>query len=148
MPMRWRISSSTFVSGADALALAALVARYEPGLSAEQHRIAEALLNGGASVRYPAGTKFDIAAEKIDCRVGDVAIASRSCDLTFGADTHSLTGGLANEPYATLVVAGVAPDGAAGATHEALHDLSCELEPRAILDNAGGGAKCAFTSGH
>jgi hypothetical protein len=49
--------------------------------------------------------------------------------------------------YATIAVAGVPPDGAAGSTFEALSHLDCSINPNVIKQKAGGGATCNFDPG-
>ena len=143
-------SSDVFAAdarGPSALALAALTAEHDPALGASQRIVIAKLFAGQVNFAYPAGRKITVGANNIVCRVSDVAIAQRSCALTFGDHTIKLTGRLANELYATIAVAGVSADGAAGSIYEALHGLACTLEPSVIKQSGGGGASCAFTPG-
>ncbi len=129
--------------GPSALALAGVVSVHDGALSAAKRHLVARLFAG----QTPPGAVISVKADKIVCRISDVAIVQRSCALTFGAHTVNLTGRLANELYATIGEAGVPPDGAAGSIFEALHGLDCKLEPNVIRQNAGGGASCAFTPG-
>jgi hypothetical protein len=132
------------VSGPYALALAGLVAERDPALSPVDRAAAAGLFAGDAHVRYPAGRSIVVAADKIVCRVSDVQIIERSCQLTFDTKLVNLTGAAANALFATLAVAGVPSDGAAGSIFEAVGDLSCRLTPSLILAAGGGGADCAY----
>jgi hypothetical protein len=133
--------------GSSALALTALVGERAAWIAPADRSIVAGLLAGQAPLRYPVGRKIEVAAKSIVCRVSDVAIARRSCALTFGGRAVELTGRLANELYATIAVAGVRPDGAVGSIYEALHGLTCTLVPSVIARNAGGGATCVFMTG-
>ncbi len=97
----------------------------------------------------PAGQtgKISVTAKAVVCRAGDVDLAAFGCTLTFGAKTVTLAGRRANELYATLVEAGVQSDGAAGTIYEAVHGLTCSLDPVVLADKNGGGAACAFSPG-
>ncbi len=81
------------------------------------------------------------------CRVSNVAIADRNCELSFGLHVVNLAGRVANELYDVIAVAGLAPDGAAGSIVEALHGLECTVEPGLIRQKSGAGADCTFTAG-
>ena len=59
-----------------------------------------------------------------------------------------MKGSEANAIYATVALAGVPGDGAAGTIYEALSKLSCTLDPAVIKDKAGGGADCSFEPGN
>jgi hypothetical protein len=131
-------------SGSAALALAGVVAPYSP-LSAAEKKAVAALFAGG---KPGYANKIIVTADKIVCRTSNVAIAARSCELTFKGKTHKLTGREANEIFATEAVAGVPGDGAAGSNFESLSKLSCTLDPKVIKENAGGGAECSFETGN
>jgi hypothetical protein len=130
------------VSGSPALALAAVVAAHSPTLSAAGKKEVAAIFNGKGSGAYKG--KIVITADKIDCRISNVDITARSCELTFGSKKPSFTGREANELYATEVFAGVPSDGAAGTIHEAVAKLKCTLDPNAIKQNDGSGADCSY----
>jgi len=143
-------SSEVFAAnarGPSALALAALTTEHDAALEASQRIVIAKPFAWQVNFAYPAGRKITVAANNIVCRVSDVAIVQRSCALTFGNHTVNLTGRFANELYATIAVAGVSADGAAGSIYEAIHGLACTLEPGVIKQNGGGGATCAFTPG-
>ena len=132
-------------SGSVALALAGVVAPFSPLPAAEKKAIA-ALFNGNSNVPYTK--KITVTADKILCRASNVAITSRSCELTFGSHTSTVKGREANEIFATEALAGVPSDGAAGTIFEGLTKLSCTLDPKVIKENAGGGADCTFEPGN
>jgi hypothetical protein len=132
-------------SGSVALALAGVVAPYSPLPAAEKKAVA-AFFNGDSNV--PITKTITVTADKVVCRASNVAITSRSCELTFGGKTHTVKGSAANAIFATVALAGVPGDGAAGTIYEALSKLSCTLDPKVIKENAGGGADCTFEPGN
>lgn len=132
-------------SGSVALALAGVVAPYAP-LPAKEKKAVAAFFNGDSNV--PITSKITVTADKVVCRASNVDITSRSCALTFGGNTRTVTGREANAIFATEALAGVPPDGAAGTIYEALSKLSCTLDPKVIKDKAGGGADCSFEPGN
>ena len=134
------------VSGPNALALAGVVALYSPLLSGDERETAAALFVGEKDVRY--AKKITITADKIACRVSNVDISARSCELTFNGKKQTVTGRRASEIFATEALVGVAPDGAAGSVFETLSNLSCTLDPKAIKQKDGSGASCSFESGN
>jgi len=87
---------------------------------------------------------ISLTADKIVCRISNVDITARSCELTFGNTKRTLAGREANELYATEAMAGVPADGAAGSNFESLSKLNCTLDPAKIKDKAGGGAECSY----
>ncbi len=128
--------------GSSALALAAIVGGGSPVLSASQKTVLARLFSGK---RAPAGaSKLTVSADAILCRTGNVDITAFGCDLTFGARKLHLSGRNANELYATLGDAGVADDGALGTIYRGLYKLSCTIDPHAIAQDDGGGARCAY----
>lgn len=132
-------------SGSVALALAGVVAPFSPLPAAEKKAVA-AFFNGNSNVPYKK--KITVTADKILCRASNVAITSRSCELTFGSHARTVKGREANEIFATEALAGVPSDGAAGTIFEGLTKLSCTLDPKVIKENAGGGADCTFEPGN
>lgn len=130
-------------SGSAALALSA-IGSYSPALSAADKRLLLAYLNGRANAPHPAGKHVVVKADAIDCRASNVDIAHHACTLTFGAKKVEVSGRVAHEIYATLVENGVPSDGAAGTMHEAVTDLSCDVDADAVAAKAGGGASCSF----
>ncbi len=135
--------SAAELDGFRALALAAIVGGHSPAVGAADRAGLAGLLDG----RAVAGRRITITADAISCRAGDVDIAAFGCDLSFAAGRRSLSGRAAHELFATLVEAGVPPDGAAGTVHAALHALACTLDPTAIAGKDGSGATCRYDPG-
>jgi len=133
-------------TGSAALALAGVVASHSPKLSPAEKKTVAAFFDGKTDVPYAA--KIKVTADKIVCRIGNVDITSRSCDIAFIGETISLKGREANELYATEAMAGVPSDGAAGSIFEAVSKLVCTLDPTGIKDKSGGGAECTFEAGN
>jgi hypothetical protein len=138
-------ASAASVSGSTALALAGVVAPLSP-LPAAEKKVIAAFFAGNTNVNY--ANKITLTADKIVCRTSNVDITARSCELTFKGNKRTVKGREANENFATLALAGVPPDGAAGSIFESLSKLSCTLDPKAIKDKAGGGADCSFEPGN
>lgn len=133
-------------SGPNALALAGVVALYSPLLTSDEREAISAFFVGQGGVRY--AKKISVTADRIVCRVSNVDITARSCELTFRGARQTITGRRASEIFATEAMAGVAPDGAAGSVTESLSKLSCTIDPAEIKQKAGGGATCAFETGN
>jgi hypothetical protein len=133
-------------SGPSALALAGVVALYSPLLSSDEREAVSAFFVGQSGVRY--AKKISVTADKIVCRVSNVDITARSCELTFRGAKQTITGRRASEIFATEAMAGITPDGAAGSLTESLSKLSCTIDPAEIKQKAGGGATCAFETGN
>jgi hypothetical protein len=125
------------VSGSTAVAVAGVIAPYSPLLSAHEKRTIADLFNGH---------KLTVTAESIVCRVSNVDITARSCELTFDKFARTLKGREANEVNATLAAAGAVAEGAAGSMIQSVTNLTCTLDPNVIKDNAGGGADCSFAT--
>ena len=134
------------VSGPNALALAGVVALYSPLLSGDERETAAALFVGEKDVRY--ARKITIIADKIVCRVSNVDISARSCELTFNGKKQTINGRRASEVFATEALAGVPSDGAAGSVFAGLSNLNCTLDPKAIKQKDGSGASCTFEAGN
>ena len=130
------------VNGQAALALAGVVAPASHLLSMSEKEAVAMLFAMNSTIPYKK--KVVVTADKIVCRVSNVDITVRSCDLTFGKKVKTINGRAANELFATEALAGVAPDGAAGSIVESFSKLSCTLDPQVIKDKAGGGAECSF----
>ena len=135
------------VNGPGALALAAVVAPRSPMLGAQDRAVLARLFGGHTNFRYPAGRTFLVSADKIDCRMSNVDIIDRSCELTFGTKSRTIRGRDANELFATLAMVGVPPDGAAGTIHDGAMQLLCTIDPNAIKQKDGSGATCKFDAG-
>jgi hypothetical protein len=134
-------SATSSITGQAAVALAGVVALYAPMPAANKKAVA-ALFKGDTNFPYTA--KIAVIADKIVCRTSNVDITARSCELTFKNSTKNLKGREANELYATMAMAGIAADGAAGSNFESLSKLSCTLEPKVLRQKGGGGAECSY----
>ena len=131
--------------GNGALALAALVGETSPLLAAIDKAVLAKFLNGQTNITYPAGQTISVTAGKITCRASNVDLTSHSCELGFDSKTVMLSGRRAHELYATLAEIGVASDGAAGSTFEALSNLKCLIDPNEVKQKSGGGAHCDYS---
>jgi hypothetical protein len=139
-------AASATASGQSALALAGVVALYSPLLTSDEREAVSALFVGQTGGRYVK--RISVTADKIVCRISNVDITARSCELTFKGAKQTITGRRANEIFATEAMAGIAPDGAAGSVFESLSKLTCTLDPAEIRKKAGGGAECSFETGN
>ena len=121
------VAAAGSVTGSPALALASVVAAPSPTLSPAEKKAVAAFFDSknGPSMKG----KITVSAVRIVCRISNVDVTSRSCELTFGKQKVSFTGREANELYATEAFAGVPSDGAAGSTFESLSRLKCTLDP-------------------
>jgi hypothetical protein len=133
-------------NGPTALALAGVVALYSPLLTADEREAVSAFFVGQSGVRY--AKKISVTADKIVCKVSNVDITARSCELIFKGAKQTITGRRASEIFATEAMAGVPADGAAGSVSESLPKLNCTLDPAEIKQKAGGGATCTFETGN
>ena len=133
------------VDGNGALALAALVGKDSPLLSAPKKRVLTKLLDGHANFSFPKGHTISVVAKKLSCRASNVDIKSHSCELKFGSQSVALRGRGAHGLFATVAEIGVPPDGAAGSIFEAVSNLHCTINPNAVKRNSGGGAHCRYT---
>jgi hypothetical protein len=134
-------------TGPIALALAAVIAQHSPAVRAFDKRVIARLFRGNTSFGFTPNTKISVDADSLVCRVSNVDITSRSCDLSFGARKRKLTGREANEVGATAAAAGVPSQGAAGSSIESGSNLRCTMDPNEIMRKAGGGADCTFETG-
>jgi hypothetical protein len=133
------------VTGQAALALAGVVAPASHVLSMTEKEAVATLFAANSTIPYRK--KIIVTADKIVCRVSNVDITARSCELTFGKTVKTINGRAANEVFATAAMAGIPSDGAAGSIFESVSKLSCTLDPQVIKDKAGGGAECSFEAG-
>jgi hypothetical protein len=133
------------VTGQAALALAGVIAPASHVLSMAEKEAVATLFAANSTIAYKK--KISVTADKIVCRVSNVDITARSCELTFGKTVKTINGRAANEVFATAAMAGIASDGAAGSIFESVSKLSCTLDPQVIKDKAGGGAECSFEAG-
>jgi hypothetical protein len=139
-------AAAATAGGYSALALGALVGSYSTTLSSHNKAVLAKLLDGRTAGASSKAT-INVKADAVICHAGDVDIASFGCELTFGAKKVDLTGRHANELFATLGEAGVQSEGAAGTIYEALHAMSCVIDPAAIAKKDGSGATCNFDPG-
>jgi hypothetical protein len=136
-------SNQQSVAGNGALAFAALVAE-NSDLPANEKAILAAFLNGQSHVPLGATQKIIVAADGVVCRSSDVALADRSCTLTFRTKNVSLSGRKAHELYATLIELGVKTEGAAGSIYAGVAQLACTIDATEIDSADGGGATCTY----
>lgn len=134
------------VTGPTALAVAAVVAQYSQVLNPGERKVIAGLFDGNTRMSYPIKT-LSVGADTVTCRISNVAIADRSCELVFKKGKRSLKGRAANEVLATLASAGVTAQGAAGSLIATLSKLNCTLDLGKIKQNDGSGAECAWESG-
>jgi hypothetical protein len=130
--------------GNGALALAALVGERSPALDAPEREALGYMLDGNLNVAFPADKKITVKADRVVCRASNVDISAHSCELAFGSRKITRTGRAAHELYATLIEAGVSPEGAAGSMIAGITKLVCTLDPNALKERGGGGADCTF----
>ena len=134
------------IDGSGALVLAALVGNQSKTLSPTDRAALSRLLTGSLT-KFAAEQTIMVSADKIECRASNVDILEHSCTLTFGTMPRTIMGREAHELYATLIEAGVRPQGAAGTTHETLSGLMCTIDPNALKQKDGSGADCKFEPG-
>jgi hypothetical protein len=134
-------------TGPSALALAAVIAQHSPAVRALDKRVIARLFRGNTGFGFTPSTKIAVDVDSMTCRMSNVDITSRSCDLNFGSRKRVLTGREANEISATAAAAGISSEGAAGSTVESVSKLHCVIDPNEIMQKAGGGAQCSFESG-
>ena len=134
-------------TGPTALALAAVIAQHSPAVRAFDKRVIARLFRGNTRFGFTPNTKIFVDADSMVCRVSNVDITQRSCELTFGSRKRTLTGREANEVGATAAAAGVPSEGAAGSSIESISKLRCTIDPNEIMQKAGGGANCNFETG-
>jgi hypothetical protein len=135
------------VAGPGALALAAVVTQHSPLVRPYDKRVIARLFSGNTNFGFTPNSTVSVIADSVVCRVSNVDITSRSCDLTFKIGKRTVQGREANEIYGTLAAAGVAPQGAAGSIVESASNLACMIDPNEIRKKTGGGADCTFDPG-
>jgi len=126
------------------LMLAAIVAQYSPEL-ADAAKDELSRLAAGDLSRADAAQKMEVSANSIECRASDVDITSRSCAITYGSKSVTLSGRSAHELFATIGEVGVPAGGYAGTYTIGLSALSCTVSPPEISARSGGGVQCTFT---
>jgi hypothetical protein len=134
------------ITGPTALAVAAVVAQYSPVLNPGERKVIAGLFDGNTRMSYPIKT-LSVGADTVMCRVSNVAIADRSCEIAFNKGKRSLKGRAANEVFATLSSAAVTAEGAAGSMIANVSKLNCTLDLGKIKQNDGSGADCSWESG-
>ena len=133
-------AADSSAGGPTALALAAVVAQHSPALSAREKDTLARLFNGEANIRLPASQKISVKTDAVVCRMSNVDIAQRSCEVTFGKQKITLKGREANELNATASAAGVDSESAAGTVYASFSHLACTIDPSEIMQKDGGGA--------
>jgi hypothetical protein len=141
------LAAPSTANGPTALALAAVIAQHSPAVRAFDKRVIARLFRGNTRFGFTPNTKISVDADSVVCRVSNVDITSRSCELKFGSRTRTLTGREANEIGATAAAAGIPSQGAAGSSIESISNLRCTIDPNEIMQKAGGGAQCSFETG-
>jgi hypothetical protein len=139
-------AASATVSGSSALALAAVVASHGSLLGSFDKRAISRLFDG-KGVFIARVNKITVGADSIICKMSNVDLTARSCDLTFKSHKRTLAGRDANEVYATLALASVMAEGPASSISEGITNLECTVDPTLIKEKAGGGASCTFETG-
>jgi hypothetical protein len=132
--------------GNSALALAALVGERSPDLEGQPREALGSMLDGKLNFAFPADRKITVKADSVVCRASNVDISSHSCELVFGKRKLTRAGRAAHELYATLIEAGVQPEGAAGSMIAGISKLSCTVDPNTVKGASGGGADCTFAA--
>jgi hypothetical protein len=131
-------------TGPTALALAAVIAQHSPAVRAFDRRVIARLFRGNTRFGFTPNKKISVDADSLVCRVSNVDITSRSCELKFGSRKRTLTGREANDVGATAAAAGIPSQGAAGSSIQSVSNLRCTIDPNEIMQKAGGGAECSF----
>lgn len=137
-------AASGSTSGSPALALAAVVSAHFTVVGPYERRALARLFSGHTVGSFPPGRKISVAVDSIMCRISNVDLTARSCELMFKGGKRSLTGRDANELYATLAFAGIMAEGAAGSMIQSIMKLDCTIDPNMIKQKDGGGADCMF----
>jgi len=141
------LAASGNATGPAALALAASLSSTSSLHSSFDKRALARLFAGNSNIGFPPNKKISLSVDSIVCRVSNVDITQRSCELAFQTGKRNLKAREAAELYGTLAVAGVAAEGAAGSMIESVMKLECTIDPNVIKEKAGGGADCTFTTG-
>jgi len=132
------------MSGNPALAFAALVGLQAPRLPAADKHILSAFLAGDTAFAS-SDAPFRVTSEEVHCRSSDVDITEHVCTLAFGSVAVELSGREGNALLATMALAGVPSDGAAGSIHYDAKAVTCTIDPAAVKSKAGGGAQCSYS---
>jgi hypothetical protein len=132
------------VTGPAALALASVLAQHSPLLSTDDKELVARIFGGDSDVARSTRKIVSVTVDSIVCRLSNVDITTRHCELAFKTSKLTLRGREANEMGATLAAAGVPAEGAAGSIIESISQLVCTIDANEISQMAGAGAKCAF----
>ncbi len=138
---------SATANGPAALALASSLASTSSLHSSFDKRALARLFAGNSNISFPPNRKISVNVDSIVCRVSNVDITERSCELTFLTGKRTIHARAANELFATLAVAGVMAEGAAGSMVVSISKLECTIDPNIIKEKNGGGADCNFMPG-
>jgi hypothetical protein len=130
------------LSGKDALALATLVAKQSPNVSAQDKTALANLRDGRSSVGGPSDKKIDIRADAIFCKMSRYEAPELSCELSFDAKTVKTLGHNAEALYDAVPQDAVS--GAMGEYFAELSNLNCVVELAKVRRGAEDGAKCAY----
>src|SRR5208282_4333934 len=144
-------SGGAFASQSDgnaALALAAIVGDQSPALGPNEKMVLARFLAGDTNFPLPPGVhQITVKADKIECRLGNVAIVEHSCVLTFGSTTITRAGRPGQLLLATMMENGVFANGAAGTIYYSVDPIVCTVDAPVVQSNSGGGARCTYTNG-
>lgn len=139
-------ANAATMNGAAALSFAAQVGSYSPDLNAIQKSILGKLLAGQAtsiSSNAPiAPIRFHVT--EVHCQLGNVDLTKHSCVIAFNRVHTSLNGAEGNNILATMALAGVEGDGAAGTIHYDALDITCRIDVAELKSPDGGGAACTY----
>ena len=130
-------------SGTAAFAVAAVLNSHWSVVGPFERRAIARLFRGSTAI-FPPNRKISIVVDSIMCRVSNVDLTARSCDVMLRGGKRSLTGRDANELYATLANAGIMPEGAAGSMIVSITKLDCTIDPSMIKQKDGSGAECKY----
>jgi hypothetical protein len=132
------------MQGGAALSFAALIGKHAPTLSG-MHKYILAKFLAGHTQFLSSNAAFSFNATEVHCRYGDVDLTEHACTLTFGSINVDLTGSESNNLLATMALAGVQGDGAAGTIHYDIKAITCTIKVGEIKSPDGGGAACTYT---
>jgi hypothetical protein len=130
-----------------ALALTAVIAQHSPEVRVFDKWTVARLFRGNTRFKSTPYKKISVDVDSVVCRVSNVDITSRRCDLKFKTRSRTLTGREANEIGATAAAAGIPSQGAAGSSIASISNLRCTIDPNEIMQKTGGGAGCSFETG-
>jgi len=139
-------ASAGTMSGNAALAFAALVGAHSPALPEMDKYILSKFLNG--ETRFQSwNAKFSFSVSDVHCRYSDVDITEHRCTISFGSRNVELDGREGGALLATMALAGVESDGAAGTIHYEAKGIACTVDPAEVKSKDGGGAMCSYNGG-